>query len=135
MTAATRFARISLLPPAHRFRLLTSQPSRLRHRSMSSKPANPLNRPAPPSLPREAQREFEDLIRKAQAPLSQPSSNRALAEADLAMHPDARKPVEAEFEGEVNPQTGETGGPKREPVKKWVEGDGDWSFKGRVSDF
>ncbi len=93
---------------------------------------NPLNRPSPPPLPREAQREFEDLVRKAQAPLSQASSNRALAEADLAMHPDARAPVQPEFVGEVNPATGETGGPKIEPVKKWIEGDGDWSFKGRV---
>ena len=102
-------------------------------RCMSS--ANPLNRPSPPPLPREAQREFEELVRKAQAPLSQATSNRALAEADLAMHPDARAPVEPEFVGEVNPKTGETGGPKTEPVKKWIEGDGDWSFKGRVSDF
>jgi hypothetical protein len=96
---------------------------------------NPLNRPSPPSLPREAQREFEDLVRKAQAPLTQASANRALAEADLTMHPDARAPVSPEFIGEVNPSTGETGGPKIEPVKQWVEGDGDWSFKGRVSDF
>ena len=105
-------------------------------RSISSADArNPLNRPSPPPLPREAQREFEDLVRKAQAPLTQTSSNRALAEADLAMHPDARAPVSPEFVGEVNPSTGETGGPKVEPVKQWIEGDGDWSFKGRVSDF
>ena len=41
----------------------------------------------------------------------------------------------AEFEGDVNPVTGEQGGPKREPVGRWGEDDGDWSFKGRVSDF
>ncbi len=52
------------------------------------------------------------------------------------MHPDARKPVKPAFEGEVNPVTGEQGGPKQEPVKQWgTEDDGDWSFKGRVSDF
>lgn len=96
---------------------------------------SPLNRPGPPPLPRSEQREFEDLVRKAQAPLSQAEANRELAEAELALHPDARKPVPAEFEGEVNPVTGEKGGPKREPVRKWGEGDGDWSFKGRVSDF
>src|SRR6266571_7885057 len=28
-----------------------------------------------------------------------------------------------------------SGGPKREPVQRWVEKEGDWSFKGRVSDF
>ena len=94
-----------------------------------------LVRPAPPPLPREQQREFEELVRAAQAPLSAPSS-REQAEADMAMHPDARAPVQAEFDGDVNPATGEQGGPKREPVGKWGEDDGgDWSFKGRVSDF
>ena len=95
-------------------------------RFMSSSPRDPLNRPSPPPLPREQQREFEELVRKAQAPLS--------SEAELAMHPDARPPVEPEFEGDVNPRTGEKGGPKREPVKQWTE-EGDWSFKGRVTDF
>ncbi|THH33273.1 hypothetical protein EUX98_g926 [Antrodiella citrinella] len=96
-------------------------------RLMSSS-RDPLNRPSPPPLPRAQQREFEELVRKAQAPLSSTS------EADLTMHPDARPPLEPEFEGDVNPVTGEKGGPKREPVKKWTE-EGDWSFKGRVSDF
>ncbi|PFH51532.1 hypothetical protein AMATHDRAFT_103988, partial [Amanita thiersii Skay4041] len=50
-----------------------------------------------------------------------------------ALHPDARQPVKPEFDGDTNPLTGEMGGPKREPVKTWVEGD--WSFQGRVSDF
>ncbi|KAK0441551.1 hypothetical protein EV421DRAFT_625321 [Armillaria borealis] len=94
-----------------------------------------LNRPSPPSLPRELQREFEELQRQAQAPLSSgtPLSD---VEAELAMHPDARKPVKPAFEGDVNPVTGEQGGPKQEPVKQWgTEDGGDWSFKGRVSDF
>ncbi|RPD59937.1 hypothetical protein L227DRAFT_575938 [Lentinus tigrinus ALCF2SS1-6] len=95
-----------------------------------------LVRPAPPPLPREQQREFEELVRAAQAPLSAPGrSNAAQEEADIAMHPDARAPLQPEFQGDVNPATGEQGGPKREPVGKWGEGDGDWSFKGRVSDF
>lgn len=96
---------------------------------------NPLDRPSPPPLPRADQREFEELVRKAQAPLSHASMGREQAEAELAMHPDARQPLQAEFEGEVNPATGEHGGPKREPVGRWGESDGDWSFKGRVSDF
>ncbi|KAH7914148.1 hypothetical protein BJ138DRAFT_480133 [Hygrophoropsis aurantiaca] len=94
-----------------------------------------LNRPAPPPLPRELQREFENLQRAAQMPLSSPTQSRGEAEADLALHPDARKPLVPEFEGDVNPRTGEQGGPKREPVGKWSEDGGDWSFKGRVSDF
>ncbi|TFK75371.1 hypothetical protein BDN72DRAFT_515030 [Pluteus cervinus] len=85
-----------------------------------------LNRPAPPPLPRDQQREFEELLRKAQTPL---------AADDLQLHPDAREPLKPEFEGEVNPATGEQGGPKREPVRRWSEEGGDWSFKGRVSDF
>jgi len=93
---------------------------------MSSVP----NRPSPPPLPRDLQRQFQELQRAAQAPLSQQQS-----EADLSLHPDARKPLTPEFEGEVNPKTGEQGGPKREPVGKWAEDGGDWSFKGRVSDF
>lgn len=81
-----------------------------------------LNRPGPPPLPTKEQREFEELQRKAQA---QPDAN----------HPDSPKPVTPEFEGDVNPVTGERGGPKREPVKQWAEDGGDWSHKGRVSDF
>ena len=89
-----------------------------------------LNRPAPPPLPREQQREFEELVRNAQTPLAPaPQSSTSTAEAALNMHPDARKPIVPEFEGDVNPITGEQGGPKREPVGKWGEDvGGDWSF-------
>ncbi|KAL6302104.1 hypothetical protein BKA93DRAFT_703062, partial [Sparassis latifolia] len=90
--------------------------------------------PSPPPLPRAQQQEFEELLRAAQAPLSQPT-NAAAAEGDFTLHPDARPPVTPEFEGDVNPVTGERGGPKREPVGKWGQSEGDWSFKGRVTDF
>ncbi|KZT72078.1 hypothetical protein DAEQUDRAFT_686336 [Daedalea quercina L-15889] len=97
---------------------------------------SPLDRPSPPPLPREQQREFEELMRAAQAPLAQPTRGDAAVnvEVDLSLHPDARRPVQAEFEGDINPATGEQGGPKQEPVRKWGD-EGDWSFKGRVSDF
>lgn len=101
-------------------------------REMSS---SNLNRPSPPSLPRELQREFEELQRHAQMPLSSPNLSHGEVEAQLSLHPDARKPLIPEFEGDINPKTGEQGGPKREPVGKWTENGGDWSFKGRVSDF
>jgi Protein of unknown function (DUF1674) len=92
-------------------------------RFMASKP--PLNRPAPLPLPIEQQREFEALQRR-----------RAEEQASTkAPHPDAPIPLKAEFDGDINPSTGERGGPKREPVQRWVEEEGDWSFKGRVSDF
>ncbi|KAI9060275.1 hypothetical protein FKP32DRAFT_1760532 [Trametes sanguinea] len=84
-------------------------------RLMSS--GHPLVRPAPPPLPREQQREFEELVRAAQAPLANSSRvDPSEKEADMAMHPDARAPIVAEFEGDVNPVTGEKGGPKREPL-------------------
>lgn len=92
-------------------------------RSISS-----LNRPAPPPLPPSQQHEFQHLLRRAQTPLAQPSD-------PVQLHPDAREPIKPEFEGDTNPKTGERGGPKREPVGKWGEDTGDWSFKGRVSDF
>ena len=43
------------------------------------------------------------------------------------------KRAEPEFEGDVNPKTGEAGGPKTEPLR-WGEG-GDWSYNGKVTDF
>ena len=49
------------------------------------------------------------------------------------LHPDIRRGVQPEFEGERNPQTGETGGPKNEPLR-WGGGV-DWSYNGRVTDF
>jgi len=87
----------------------------------------PLNRPSPPPLPREEQREFERLLQAAQTPLS-------VKDGELNVHPDARTPIQPEFEGDVNPRTGERGGPKKEPVKKWGS-EGDWSHSGRVTDF
>lgn len=97
--------------------------------------ASNINRPSPPPLSREQQREFEELMRTAQAPLSGAPMSRGEAEAELALHPDAREPIKAQFEGNINPKTGEEGGPKREPVGKWVDDGGDWSHKGRVTDF
>ncbi|KAI1164500.1 DUF1674-domain-containing protein [Nemania serpens] len=44
-----------------------------------------------------------------------------------------RKGAPPDFEGNVNPRTGEVGGPKNEPLR-WGAG-GDYSFNGRVTDF
>ncbi|MCJ1452099.1 putative mitochondrial protein, conserved [Mycoblastus sanguinarius] len=49
------------------------------------------------------------------------------------LHPDVRRGTKPEFEGERNPKTGETGGPKNEPLR-WGGGV-DWSYNGRVTDF
>lgn len=100
--------------------------ARLISRSMASRP--PLSRPAPLPLPPDQQREFEALQRQAEATANG-------REDQMERHPDAPLPLKTEFIGDVNPVTGERGGPKREPVQRWVEEEGDWSFKGRVSDF
>ncbi|GAW27219.1 putative fmp21-like protein [Rosellinia necatrix] len=44
-----------------------------------------------------------------------------------------RKGAPPEFEGDVNPRTGEVGGPKNEPLR-WGAA-GDYSYNGRVTDF
>lgn len=49
------------------------------------------------------------------------------------LHPDVRRGARPEFEGERNPNTGEIGGPKSEPLR-WG-GEADWSYNGRVTDF
>ncbi|MCJ1400878.1 putative mitochondrial protein, conserved [Xylographa trunciseda] len=71
-----------------------------------------------------------------------PPSDRDLAAVDARvratgdgeeLHPDIRRGVKPEFEGERNPKTGEIGGPKNEPLR-WG-GNVDWSYNGRVTDF
>lgn len=55
---------------------------------------------------------------------------KATGEGD-ELHPDGRRGAPPEFEGEINPKTGEVGGPKNDPLR-W---NGDWSYNGRVTDF
>ncbi|KAK7053329.1 hypothetical protein VNI00_003955 [Paramarasmius palmivorus] len=121
------------------FSRISLRPRRLQSSFRISSRSYPANwsRPSPPPLPRAQQLEFEELQKAAQTPLakSPPGTDTAQAyEAELSIHPDARKPLKPAFEGDVNPVTGEQGGPKQEPVGKWGD-EGDWSFKGRVSDF
>ncbi|GAA5974108.1 hypothetical protein JCM11641_003439 [Rhodosporidiobolus odoratus] len=98
-------------------------------------------RPSPPPLPPKEQREFEELIRRSSAPLSRSTSAPTSSEeggrleiseglADEVHHPDYRARPKADFQGEVNPRTGESGGPKREPLVH-----GDWAYGGKVTDF
>ncbi|RYP43220.1 hypothetical protein DL768_010040 [Monosporascus sp. mg162] len=111
--------------------------------------------PAPPRLPPEQQAEFERLQRIANTqegfnPTSTPSSLYDDPAHELAPSPAAdpvtlsgadeavlstplRKGAPPEFEGDVNPKTGEVGGPKNEPLR-WGA-NSDYSFNGRVTDF
>jgi hypothetical protein len=113
--------------------------------------------PAPPRLPKEEQERFEQLQRESTGAFSQPkttevkeeavrvrpqinqspdsssggeSGGKVIAKGD-EFHPNMRRGAPPEFEGEVNPKTGEVGGPKNEPLR-WK---GDWSYNGRVTDF
>lgn len=49
------------------------------------------------------------------------------------LHPNVRRGAKPEFEGEVNPKTGEVGGPKNEPLR-WGAA-GEWAYNGRTTDF
>ncbi|CAH0048489.1 unnamed protein product [Clonostachys solani] len=110
-------------------------------RSYSSSPFS--SQPGPPKLPAREQAEFERLQRQAAvSPAFQPEA----LEADRSAAATAVDPVveelgdgglqrgaKPEFDGDVNPKTGEVGGPKNEPLR-WGD-KSDWSYNGRVTDF
>ncbi|KAJ9093190.1 hypothetical protein QFC21_006507 [Naganishia friedmannii] len=143
---------------AHRILLLRTRTRTLHTTSLRLRapiPPPPLSRPGPPSLPKAEQDEFDALVRRAEsgqfgdvgvadmkdalrkAGSTTPnptttSTPLAAAAAQPQQHPDLRKQAAPQFEGEVNPMTGEVGGPKRDP---FVAGEGDWQYSGRVTDF
>lgn len=109
--------------------------------------------PSPPKLPRKDQDEFERLQRVANAEETIKEYNKSVLENTSEGIPTNKESLEAfktnmkdkddigrispeytktipEFEGDVNPKTGEIGGPKQDPLRH-----GDWSFNGRVTDF
>ncbi|KAI9768597.1 MAG: putative mitochondrial protein, conserved [Geoglossum simile] len=95
--------------------------------------------PAPPRLPPDEQAIFERLQQASTGAFSAPATT-GITEPVLEtsgkgeeLHPDVQRGAKPEFEGEVNPKTGEVGGPKNEPLR-WGQG-GDWSYNGRVTDF
>lgn len=85
------------------------------------------NQPRPPPLPKADQEEFDALIKANQTVGASPL---ATAPQDELQHRDLRKPLKPEFEGDVNPKTGERGGPKRDP---FLAGNADWQYGGRVT--
>ncbi|EDO16457.1 hypothetical protein Kpol_1066p22 [Vanderwaltozyma polyspora DSM 70294] len=105
---------------------------------------NTASNPSPPKLPKEDQEEFERLqkIALSQAaidaynekitkdPTKESLNSEILTKNDIgSFHPDFIKTI-PEFEGDVNPKTGEIGGPKQDPLRH-----GDYSFNGRCTDF
>jgi hypothetical protein len=140
--------RASLLSPSSFRRLsLARRPppsSRPPSARLHSTPRGP---GAPLRLSAEEQRIFDELVRRASAPppptsppkdaagapAAKPAAAAESAPGEQPLHPDARKGAAPEFAGDVNPKTGEVGGPKNEPLR-WGAG-GDWSFNGRATDF
>jgi uncharacterized protein DUF1674 len=96
----------------------------------------PSEYPSPPRLPPEEQAEFERLQKQVMEKLASeeppPSAAAAQGQASNAKDPFFTN-AEPEFQGDVNPRTGEAGGPKNEPLR-WGE-KGDWSYNGKVTDF
>lgn len=139
----------------HSFRSLSShRPFTTSHRAASVFSSQP----SPPRLPKEEQDIFEKLVRDNEpagafaAPRSSPEEPEPAAktenelrtvEASRAriaakgdgeeLHPHVRRGAKPEFQGDINPKTGEVGGPKNEPLR-WGQA-GDWSYNGRVTDF
>ena len=87
-----------------------------------------------------SQQDSPEAVRTAESPsqsaeaLDQTSSIKANVKKGDELHPNVRRGAKPEFEGDTNPQTGEVGGPKNNPIR-WSQMEGDWSFNGRVSDF
>ncbi|KAI0112329.1 DUF1674-domain-containing protein [Hypoxylon sp. NC0597] len=131
----------------------------IQHQRRASSNSNPFqSMPSPPRLPPDQQAEFERLQRTANTqegfnPTSTPDFSSPVSNPPITGSPSAvdgrtaaapaieddfasvplRKGAPPEFEGDVNPKTGEVGGPKNEPLR-WGPG-GDYSFNGRVTDF
>lgn len=97
--------------------------------------------PSPPKLPKEQQEEFERLQKLAGSQAAIDEYNRQIEETGAAQEVIVESNTDIgtqinyfktvpEFEGDVNPETGEVGGPKQNPLRH-----NDWSFNGRVTDF
>lgn len=99
--------------------------------------------PGPPPLPKEDQEEFEHLQKIANSQAAIDEYNASINDGEHnkdftpilkandigGFSPEFFKTI-PEFEGDVNPKTGERGGPKQDPLRH-----GDYSFNGRVTDF
>lgn len=107
-------------------------------RCYSSKPFSSKG-PSPLPLDPEEQKEFEQLQQAAntQIAIEQYSEDHGFSskEAPPKVNSDVGNfggisQTIPEFEGNINPKTGEVNGPKQDPIRH-----GDWSFNGRATDF
>ncbi|VEU24172.1 DEKNAAC105343 [Brettanomyces naardenensis] len=95
----------------------------------SSKPPIFDDGPSPPKLSKEEQKEFDEAVKKANTQMAIDEYNEKNG-AEVKPSGQAVLKTIPEFEGNVNPKTGEVNGPKQDPTRH-----GDWSFNGRVTDF
>lgn len=109
-------------------------------RNYATKSAFSQRGPSPPQLDPEEQKEFEKLQQAANTQIAIDQYNEdhgfktedappQVTESDVGNFGKAMQTV-PEFEGNINPNTGEVNGPKQDPIRH-----GDWSFNGRVTDF
>jgi hypothetical protein len=89
-------------------------------------------KPGPPQLPAKDQKEFDALLKANQSIGASPAAASSAEDLEklAEQHRDIRRGPKKDFEGEVNPRTGEQGGPKVDPFKA---GPGDWQYGGRVT--
>jgi len=102
-------------PGARQLSSTSPRPSLFPPPPPGSAPPSNFSRPAPPALPPHLQREFDDLVKRAQTPAAPGVDLSGLKDGE-EMHPDLVRRPKPEFEGDENPNTGERGGPKREPL-------------------
>ncbi|CAO1615119.1 unnamed protein product [Jaminaea pallidilutea] len=113
------------------------------HRA-SSRSSSQFDRPGPPPLPKEEQKEFNRLVKEKSGQLqfnrppsssggsnSSGGSGQKMSGGQDELHPNARRAPQPDFEGDTNPKTGEVGGPKKDPLT-WER---EWTYGGRASDF
>ena len=90
---------------------------------------------SPDSTPTE-QAQAQNVVSDRTSKLSDASEFKKVIEArgkGEELHPNVRRGAPPEFEGDVNPKTGEVGGPKNEPLR-WGAA-GEWAYNGRTTDF
>ena len=99
--------------------------------SAAAPPRSSFTRPGPPQLSADDQAEFDALVKANEAVGATPAATAPAEDLEnLAQHPDVKRGPKPDFEGDVNPKTGERGGPKVDPFKA---GNNDWQYGGRVT--
>ncbi|ROT40426.1 DUF1674-domain-containing protein [Sodiomyces alkalinus F11] len=99
----------------------------------SSSSSSSSSSPSSPAAPSSTPRHTTSATSQTQ-PQSQPQQQQTQEAEDSDPNPGGVfRGAPPEFEGDVNPRTGEVGGPKNEPLR-WGD-KSDWSYNGRVTDF